>query len=267
MSITLKPNQSLVSCKQALAMFARVLESLDTPVSLSVYLQLKYNCYDDLVNRKIDPAHYNSADSLRRDLQAVKGLQKSVFLPTTIDKRKAAVETFWKAERKCGETNERFNKLMYEGGLAALNFEDPEMFSMLMKAQNQIRRILGKIPSETKFRFGPGVTSLIRDKVTLPRKYSREVHVSPELYPFFRDIIGPLWGKFVTDVKVVGGNNVSFVPKNAKTERTVAVEPHVNGYAQLGLGQLLRERLRRYINLDTGQEVNRFLARLSLIHI
>lgn len=260
MSIVLDTNQSLVSGKQALAAFSRVLESLNTPVSLSVYIQLKNNCHEDLVNRKIDPSHYESTALFRKDYQAVKGLSKAVFLTTTIDKRKAAVDRFWKAESSCSETNKRFDNLMYGGGLETLLSDDPEMFSLLSRAQNQISKILGKVPSLASFRFGPGVTSLVKRNVTLPQKYSREIHVTPELYSYWRDILGPLWSSYVDDVKVVSGNNVSFVDKNAKTDRAIAVEPHVNVYAQLGVGQVLRDKLRRWINLDSGQEVNRFLA-------
>lgn len=260
MSIIHMVNESLINGNQALAAFSRVLESLDTPVSLSVWMQLKYRCNEDVVNRKIDPLHYASAASFRKDYQAVKGLSKATFLPTNLDRRLAAVESFWKAERQCDETNKRFDALMYGGGFARLAAEDPTMFSLLSRAQNQIEKILGKTPRVADFRFGPGVTSLVKRNVTLPQKYSREIHVTPELYSCWRDIVGPQWAAYVTDVKVVSGNSVSFVDKNAKTDRAIAVEPHVNVYAQLGLGQALRDKLRRWINLDTGQEVNRFFA-------
>lgn len=260
MSIVLDVNQSLVNGKQALAAFSRVLESLNTPISLSVYIQLKNNCHEDLVNRKINPLHYTSAAKFKLDYQAVKGLSKAVFLSTSIDKRQAAVDKFWKAESSCRETNKRFDQLMYEGGLSKLLSEDPEMFCMLSKAQNQIAKILGKIPTSADFRFGPGVTSLVKSNVTLPQKYSREIHVTPELYSYWQDVVGPIWARDVDDVKIVSGNNVSFVSKNAKTDRAIAVEPHVNVYAQLGIGQVLRDKLRRWVNIDTGQDVNRFLA-------
>jgi hypothetical protein len=260
MSISLKPDQSLVSGKQAIAAFSRLLESLNTAVSLSVYLQLKYGCYDDLVNRKIKPVDYANTALFRKDYQAVKGLSKAVFLPTSLDKRKAALDKFWEAEGKCAQTNSRFDALMYEGGLEKLLIDDPRMFSLLSRAQNQVHKILGETPHKAKFRFGPGVTSLVKRNVTLPQKYARVIHVTPELYPYWRDIVGPLWGSNINDVTIVTGNAISFVEKNAKTDRAIAVEPHVNVYAQLGIGGVIRDRLRRWVDLDTGQEVNRFLA-------
>ena len=260
MSINIKAGNSVISRKQAVSAYSRFLESLNTPVSLSVYMQLKYGCYDDLVNRKIYPRNYADVALFRKDYQACKGLSKAAFLPTKIDRRLAAESQFRKSESRCAELNERFDGLMYGGELEKLVTSDPTMFSMLSKAQNLIAKILGPLPTEISPRFGPGTTSFVKRNVTLPQKYSRVIHVTPELFSFFPDLVGPLWMNEVTEVTLVRGNSISFVEKNAKTDRAIAIEPHLNVYAQLGLGQILRDKLRRWINLDTGQEVNRFLA-------
>lgn len=260
MSINIKVGDSVINPRQAVAAYSRFLESLDTPVSLSVYLQLKYECYDDLVNRKIYPRNYADVALFRKDYQACKGLSKATFLPTTIDRRQAAENQFRKSESRCAELNKRFDDLMYGDKLKNLAADDPTMFSMLSKAQNLIAKILGSLPHELSPRFGPGVTSLVKRNVTLPQKYSREIHVTPELFSFFPDLVGPLWMNEVSEVTLVKGNSISFVAKNAKTDRAIAIEPHLNVYAQLGLGRILRDKLRRWVDLDTGQEVNRFLA-------
>jgi hypothetical protein len=63
---------------------------------------------------------------------------------------------------------------------------------------------------------------------------------------------------------VVPGNRVTFVPKNAKTDRAIAVEPTVNIWFQLGIGRVIREKMRRHgWNLRDGQETNQALARLG----
>jgi hypothetical protein len=60
---------------------------------------------------------------------------------------------------------------------------------------------------------------------------------------------------------VSDGNKVVFVPKDAKTERSIAAEPSVDSFIQLGIGRLMRNRLRRFgVDLDS-QELNRDLAR------
>jgi hypothetical protein len=57
------------------------------------------------------------------------------------------------------------------------------------------------------------------------------------------------------------GNLVTTVPKNAKTNRIIAIEPDWNSFFQLGLGAAIRSRLQRVgLLLDTAQAENRRLA-------
>jgi hypothetical protein len=61
----------------------------------------------------------------------------------------------------------------------------------------------------------------------------------------------PLWGRELPDVgeeglgkvKIVPGNRVVTVPKNYKTDRSIAIEPDMNIYVQKGIGSLMRNRL------------------------
>jgi hypothetical protein len=201
--------------------------------------------------------------AFRKDYQAVSGLRKAGFLKTSIDKRAIAIEKFWEAERSCAATNQRFNSLMYEGALEKLVVDDPWMASSLFKAKALIQRILGEVPRALDYRFGPGATSLVKGQITLPKKYSREIHVTPEVYSYWRDICGPLWSSHVRNVVIVSGNSVTFVPKDGKTDRSIAIEPHINVYAQLGIGNEIRRRLSAWIDLNTGQDLNRFLASMA----
>lgn len=260
MSIVLRPNQSLVGTEQALALFVDVLEALDTPISLGVALRIKYRLFDDLVRLSLQPSNYVCPLRFAKDYQAVSGLRKAGFLKTTIDRRQAAIDTFWKAERSCAVTNQRFNYLMYEGGLRKLSEDDPWMASSLFKAKALIHRILGELPKSLDYRFGPGATSLVKGEITLPKKYSREIHVTPEIYSYWRDITGPRWASHVSNVEIVSGNAVTFVPKDGKTDRSIAIEPHLNVYAQLGIGSEIRRRLSPWVDLNRGQDLNRFLA-------
>jgi hypothetical protein len=70
--------------------------------------------------------------------------------------------------------------------------------------------------------------------------------------------------KFWTDViKIVPGNRICFVPKDARTERTIAIEPAINLMIQLGIDQVIRTRLKRFgVDLD-DQTKNQELARLG----
>lgn len=83
----------------------------------------------------------------------------------------------------------------------------------------------------------------------------RERNNIPQHYPidnrkFWADIIN-----------VVDHNRITFVPKNAKTSRSIAIEPALNLMLQLGVDSHIRRRLKGYgIDLDS-QEPNRRLSR------
>lgn len=263
MSYTVVAGKLFAGPDVALAIYQRFLEALDTPVSLACWMQIQYREYKDLVSRKISERHYDDAASFRKDYQATSGLRKAAFIDAGIDRREAAVRKFNEAEESCKRTNDRFDHLMYSGGLGTLAQENRELFLTLLRAQKLIARILGPVPSKLDYRFGPGVTSHVKRFVTLPKKYSREIHVTPELYCYWRDICGPSWSAHVTDVHIVAASSIAFVGKDAKTDRSIGVEPHLNVYAQLGLGAVIRQRLRKWVDLDTGQDMNRFLASMA----
>lgn len=64
-------------------------------------------------------------------------------------------------------------------------------------------------------------------------------------------------------LEVVKGNRITFVPKNAKIERSIAIEPTLNLYLQLGVDGFIRRRLKRWgVDLD-HQEKNQEMARLG----
>lgn len=68
---------------------------------------------------------------------------------------------------------------------------------------------------------------------------------------------------YKSKVRVVEHNNISFVPKTAKTDRTIAVEPLLNGFVQKGIDQVLRKKLLVFgIDLSV-QENNQEFARLG----
>lgn len=64
---------------------------------------------------------------------------------------------------------------------------------------------------------------------------------------------------------VIGYNKVAFVPKTAKTFRSIAVEPLGNGFVQKGIDLFLRNRLKR-VGLDlSDQSLNVEMARQGSI--
>lgn len=67
------------------------------------------------------------------------------------------------------------------------------------------------------------------------------------------------------DLHLTKQNRLSFVPKDSVTSRTIATEPSLNMFAQLGLGEILTDRLRQFfgISLRTQPEWNREAARIG----
>jgi hypothetical protein len=65
---------------------------------------------------------------------------------------------------------------------------------------------------------------------------------------------------------VVSSNRITTVPKTALTDRTIAIEPLMNVFLQLGVDRYIRKRLQSEWNIDiNSQEKNQDLAKLGSI--
>jgi hypothetical protein len=65
-------------------------------------------------------------------------------------------------------------------------------------------------------------------------------------------------------LKVVPGSRITTVPKSYKTDRTIAIEPTMNVFLQLGVDGIIRRRLRSRWNYDLDdQKLNQDLARVG----
>lgn len=67
--------------------------------------------------------------------------------------------------------------------------------------------------------------------------------------------------------RIVPGSRLSFVPKNDSISRSICTEPVLNMYYQLGLGQIIEERLRSYFTIDLSLQpsLNAELARTGSV--
>lgn len=257
---------------------ARLLfEDFDTPRSLSCYLLAKYREWDQLVSLETRPSDYMSAASYFDDAIVTSFFRKSDFLPTSFDRRQRAFEKWVAAERRCSETNDRIRTTFHGGSLP------PRVASMIFTMQRKIAKVLGYVPSveDLSPRFGPGATSSCRgSSVTIADKLSARPGVTAELLHLVPDILGdsPRWVESITGADDMGdvstvqvdiekGNRLLFVPKDAKVDRPICVEPHLNSYLQLGYGRWIRDRMARHgLDLDTmGTDVNPHLARLGSV--
>jgi len=252
-----------VDCRvSALDLAPRIFESINTPVSLSCALLLKYNEHKQLAEKKIDPKDYRTAASFFDDHQCVKLLAKYPGLKTGIDTREVGRKKFLAAEIQCMKTNTRFRDRSMG------SFFEPHVERILLNARRKIAKILGPVPSlsEMDFRFGPGATFGVRGETSPFNKVIANlectdamVHTLQEFLEEFPGWIMP--GRY--DVTVLPGSELAFVPKDATTDRPICIEPLLNGLMQKGIGSWIRSCLRR-VGLDLNdQTVNQRLAGLA----
>lgn len=212
---------------------------------------------------------------------------KALFLKSTaggseVSRTATAMAAFEKAERKCKRTNKRLaHYSKYPNRM-------PENVRVVFsRARGLISRCLGNFTEATleqildAARPGSGSAVGTRDRmcVSLPFKLdpsSTQLICTPEALPYVRRMVekSPSWFPLVADLVEVDGvtrytidythvpyNRVGFVPKDAATKRTIAVEPALNMFLQLGVHDYVSRRLRAYgVDLST-QSKNQALAR------
>lgn len=245
----------------------QILSALDCPRALSVVILLRHKMWDEIANLRLDPLAFNDAESFFRAHQATKLLSKAKWLPTSFDKRLVAKIKFEEAESLCAQTN------LTWGPYRRMEFQFlPDYERIFHSARRKIGNVLGdKLYAWTEYcDFGPGADgSTERGLTAAYNKLSTTGCVTLGAYPYldvFSEIscLGKLFvGNPETrmlDITFSRGNAVTFVPKSAKTDRPIAVEPRWNIFFQKGLGRFLRNRLKHFgVNLDF-QGLNQALA-------
>jgi len=261
-------------------------------IELRVLLYLKVRRFDLLLALadSMSKQKYSTPMVHYRMNQLSALIRKYPFTKTeipSIDPTGAARRTFDKAERRCRWVNKLFRAQRISG------FEKHASFKFHMRGW--ISYVLGKIPSPEQIAdecdFGGGANIGVHGNATnLARKLMSEVwSVYPDSVPLatyglfrnvqFREAIRPSFASsgvkascynpraFVAHVKrmsaVVRHNKISYVPKTAATDRSIAVEPMLSSFVQKGIDEILRRRLRR-VGLDlSDQATNCHLAYLG----
>jgi hypothetical protein len=231
---------------------------------------LTSRAYSAICDYSVDYTRTTCSDaSVVRQVCAL--FSKRADLDIGIDKEQAARATFNAAESLCLETN-HILKLWTRGRFMF----DRDVESVLYCAQRKISNLLGEVPdlASLRFRFGPGATTQIkRGKANAKRKLAEPFCCSEDLAPYVSDVLDqiPAWvfreedPESVVSNVVIHDGRLAFVPKNAKTFRSVAVEPMLNTFVQLGIGEYMADRLRRVgINI-ADQTRNQDLARIGSI--
>jgi len=262
----------------AVSTAAVLLDSIGTPVSSKVRDILQSSNHTELLDLSVDPSSYASPASFRFDYLAVELMSKFPYLSVNVDRKAVAMAKFHEAELSCASVNRKIQRYDQWGTFTPLTQ------AVIFSARAKIANALGPFDwseAEGHFGFGPGAT------FTRPRlqgdayyKFGHKPSVtrsSAELAyaaikripPWFEHLCevfgrgqGPLDSRRFIDecLEIVPGNRVVTVPKNAKTDRVIAIEPCMNVFIQRGIGRCIRSRLKRVgVNLRS-QAVNQQLA-------
>jgi len=238
--------------------FMMVCESIDSPRALTCWLMAKYEAWDEYLSL---PDPDTLSPRFDDDYLVSQMMSKNPLLPTSHNRRAKALEKWFAAEDGCRLTNERFRT--YEEG----NFSFTSKYeSFFRRFQRCVFRILGTLSrddlefAESNFRFGPGATASVSGSDVLPsRKITADWTVTPRLQPYLMSILPRFRGESaVRGYALQAFDKVTFVPKNAKTDRPISIGPHANIYVQLGIAELIRQRLRRIgVDLRKQKFINR----------
>lgn len=218
--------------------------------------------WDQLIQLNIDPLHYTEADvdRFRSDYQVTKFLAKSKNIPSLVDTRAVAWDAFLAAESACRDTNDNL--------LARISDSSDRTRAILRIARERVHRVLGRLDEHalekiySMTRFGPGATRSVRgDDVSMSMKYdSRLITCTPRALNAALFTLPTMWKRRILGFEPVSGSTLSFVAKNAKTDRAICIEPDVNIFYQLGIGAYLKERLKQFGVDLYDQSANQRLA-------
>ncbi len=265
-----RPVESRHSCI-AISTAIDLLNGLGGRIAPSLVSSLKEGDYARYVAAEIKPSDYDNRDDFFVDYLAIELLSKFPNFDLGIDREAVALEKFRLSEQACIEAGNNL-KSIRSGGYEVTH----PVHAILHSARGKIDRLLGPFSWDdcaNYFGFGPGASIGIRRcrgdswyKFGTKEPTATEGCAGPgeALIKSFR-----AWSDHVTDyssrdlsacIKRVEGNSITTVPKNAKTDRVIAIEPLLNMFFQKGLGGVIRRKLKRVgVNLDS-QVLNQELA-------
>lgn len=241
------------------------MEGLNCPRSLSVAILIKHREWDQITSLEAEPKHYLTSEDYFGAIAATELLRKYDGFTLDVDPEAAAIEKWWWAERECYRSNERLSPLLYGGSIDST--VDEALYSFVESVRKMAELLIGDRPPTTwEGRFGPGATMSDSSRAcTIPDKMSSLPTLTPNALFHLVPWTGTQWSTACAALgnspSVVRGNAFFSVPKTSRTRRGCAKEPSLNGFYQLGLGRVLKARLKRKgIDLSGGQGVHRQVA-------
>lgn len=257
--------------------------SEDVAISSDIIENYKAGNFQYLCDRSMAYHYDSSVSTIIGERQILAFFAKNLDVPLNVDREAVALDKFIASERRCRETNSSFQRWNRKGHY------DPYVESVLFTAQRKIASILGSsdfvpgsFPSleSLDLSFGPGANVNVKKNTSARWKLSSGPACSADMVRIVHDVLAEIpsytdfWSsssdenRWLIPVEVLPGE-LMFVAKNAKTDRSIIVEPSINTLVQKGVGKYLRGRLLKYgIDLrdqSEGKTSNRRRAFLSSI--
>jgi hypothetical protein len=231
--------------------FLSLCEAANSPISLGVYLRFKYREFKDLINFKLPIHDYREGDIHRfeADYLCASFLTKFPDFETDIDTRAVAIVKWFSAEEQCRLTNQRFRD--YWSGTSPASCR---VSSVLSYASRKISKILGSVENLdlSQSGFGPGADTATRSSFTTAYdKWSTPGTATPGILELSHAYLSETYASDqIEQARLVDHSKFAVVPKNAKTDRAIGVEPRWNIYVQKGIGEYMAKRLAMF-----GQDI------------
>jgi len=179
--------------------------------------------------------------------------------------KKAAEDSFFESEELCSRTNLRLRDMVLKPHLI-----DERFRSHILRMRRYISNVLGPIQPfldnlHHLVRVTPGATANAKRSNSLPQlKMRLRVFATRRSSKYIRYLYH-LHGFENVRIKATHSNRVELVPKNWKTDRTIACEPEGNLPLQLAFDNYAKRRLRR-VGIDlSDQTANQKLAKQASI--
>lgn len=246
-----------------------LLRALKTPLSAHILAAMEEGAYQSVVDASIDVSLYSDADVFARDYLAVSLLRKYSAFPLGIDTARVALDKWLTVEDTCRRLNRTrlLSEVAHGCGIT------PETY--ISYARKRIARLLGAFDwnqAWEHFGFSGGASTRLKKSVGAPfYKFQGkpETTRNAALLSICAIWSIPLWraemeSRYGLDpcnwVTIVDGSRVSTVPKSAKTDRVICIEPEMNMFIQRGIGAVIRRKLRS-VGIDLNDQTrNQYLA-------
>jgi len=228
--------------------------------------------YRSLCNTNFDYTRLAPLDAYHLR-QVVAFFKKRSDLDFGIDKEAVAFSKFCASETLCSETNTLFRLW----GSGKFQF-DPFVERILHNSQRKITRILGDVPAfeQLHIRFGPGATTQVKKRDACAFiKLMAPFACSEDFISLLPEACEEIGGWFcrheidgadtIRDHVQIHEGELDFVLKDFETYRTIGKEPSLNMMFQLGLGDYMKGRLKKF-GVDLSDQLhNQELARAGSI--